>query len=271
MSEYVVVYMPKLDIWKRGYLLAIVPARDIFRIKWTKHGKHHNQKGIWRVHPASLFSAEQFLPVPLEYATLAVVQNNRPREGNMATRGSSKAKPKASAKAKPKAKQVAEAPARTRVDKLGGLSEPKKRNIAKLIFRERSKSPATSWPDIIEMVQDKYDWTLPGSMTGRRLLRDYGPDGAEEAIIKQAREASGNGASTKKSAKKAASKKSRAKVVEEEELEDEELEDEEELEEELEEEEYDEEDEDEEDEEEEEEEPQPRKRVRVSRARGKKS
>jgi hypothetical protein len=68
-------------------------------------------------------------------------------------------------------------------DKLEGLSDAKKRNIAKLIYRERSKSPATSWPAIQEMVLDKYDWSLPGSMTGRRLLRDHGPDGAEAAII----------------------------------------------------------------------------------------
>ena len=108
-------------------------------------------------------------------------------------------------------------------DKLEGLTERQRTRIAALIFKERSKSPATSWPDIQEMVEEKYDWSLPGSMTGRRLLREYGPDEAEEAIIKQDRSA------TKKKAKaKPKAAKKGAVVEDDEELEDEELEDEEE-------------------------------------------
>jgi phosphopantothenoylcysteine synthetase/decarboxylase len=74
-------------------------------------------------------------------------------------------------------------------DKLEGLTEVKRRNIAKFITKERAKSPATSWPKITEAVEAKYGWALPGSMTGRRLMREYGPDNAEEAIIKQERSA----------------------------------------------------------------------------------
>ena len=167
---------------------------------------------------------------------------------------------------------------RTRVpDKLEGLSEAKRRNIAKLITRERSKSPATSWPKIIEMVEDKYDWTLPGSMTGRRLMRDYGPDGAEDAIIKQNRTAKAKTAK-KVAAKKGASKKKVQEVEEPEDLE--ELEEDEELDEELDEEDEEElsadededEDEDEEDEEEDEPVPAPKsKKVRVTKGRTRKS
>ena len=266
-----VVYMPKEGIWRRGYIVAVVPSRDVFRVKWSKYGKGRNQKGIWRVHPDVLFTADQFLPVPLESASLTEGTNpKKPKEGTMAPRGSKTTAAKA---AKPKAKAAPAKPATTRVaDKLEGLTDAKKRNIAKLIYRERSKSPATSWPDVQQMVEDKYDWTLPGSMTGRRLLREFGPEEAEDAIIKQNRESNGDGAkkTAKKTTAKAATpaKKKTKKVVEEVE-DDEEYEDDEELEEDLEDEDEDE-DEDEEDEDEEEE-PTPRRRVRVSRGRGKKS
>jgi hypothetical protein len=185
------------------------------------------------------------------------------------------AKPKAAARA---AREVAEQEepeangAKRKADKLAGLSEARLRNIAKLIHRERTKSPATSWDDIKELISDKYDWALPGSMTGRRILRDYLPDQAEEAIIQQTR-------TEAKPKKKVSSKK--AKEIEEE-LEDEEEElDEEELEEEYEEELEADEDEDEYDEDEEEEEPEPvvakrapkrtAKKVAVKRGRGTKS
>jgi len=170
-------------------------------------------------------------------------------------------------------------------DKLEGLSEAKKRNIAKLIYRERSKSPATSWPDIQQMVEDKYDWALPGSMTGRRLLREYGPDNAESAIIKQDRTGAKKSVAKKVAAKKGASKKKVQEVEEPDDLE--ELEEEEELDEELDEEDEeeleevedeadeDEEDEEDEDEDEEEEEPVPaksraKKSVVVRKGRSKK-
>jgi len=170
-------------------------------------------------------------------------------------------------------------------DKLEGLSDARKRNIAKLIYRERSKSPATSWPDITKMIEDKYDWALPGSMTGRRLLREHGPENAEEAIIKQDRSGAKKATAKKTAAKKGASKKKVEEVEEPEDVEeleeDEELEDEEEEEleddEEEDEEDEDEEDEDEDEDEDEEEEPEPApapksKRVAVKRGgRSKKS
>lgn len=202
------------------------------------------------------------MPVPLEAARVLAHTNKTPKGGEVATR-----KPAAK---RARTKKVASdgengaTSGRTRRDKLEGLSEAKRRNIAKLIYRERSKSPATSWGDIAEMIADKYEWELPGSMTGRRLLRDYGPDNAESAIIKQDR----TGTTTKKRApKKVTSKKKRA-------VEEDEDEEEEELDEEEPEDEYDEDEVDEdEDEEEEEEQPAPRsrKKVTVQRGRGRKS
>ncbi|HVI78387.1 MAG TPA: hypothetical protein VM715_09505 [Candidatus Acidoferrum sp.] len=171
--------------------------------------------------------------------------------------------------AEPPVEQEANGAKRTRTDKLAGLSEARRRNIAKLIHRERSKSPATSWGDISDMIENKYDWTLPGSMTGRRLLRDYGPDDAEDVIIKQDKTKS-----TKKAEKltKGTSKKRAAVVEDDDEDEDEEdLEDEDEDDEEMMEEEDEDEDEDE-DEEEAEPEPAPKaKKVRVTKGRTRKS
>lgn len=283
IGQRVVVYMPNARRWKRGYLTGLLPGYDLFFIKWKKRSEGRKLSGIWRVHPASLFTSGNLLPIPLEPARVPPSTNHRPKEGKMAT----KPRPKKKA-AKPKAKAApAKAAAdengggRTRTDKLAGLSEARRRNIAKLIFRERSKSPATSWPDIQEKIQEKYDWELPGSMTGRRLLRDYGPDDAEAAIIKQNRKPKEEveEEAPKKRAPKKAGKKKRAAVVEEpeeEEDEEEELEDEEEDEEEEEleydededEEEY---EDEEEDEEEEEPEPPKAKKVSVKRGRGKKA
>ena len=123
------------------------------------------------------------------------------------------------------------------------------------------------------MIQDKYDWTLPGSMTGRRLLREHGPDNAEEAIIQQDKtgvnqgKKKGKAVTTTKKAKKA------PVVEDDEDLEDEDLEDEDEDEEDVTDEvdEDDEDDEDEEDEDDEEEPPAKAKKVRVTRGRGKKA
>jgi hypothetical protein len=279
LGRVVVVYMPDRAYdqhpWKGGYLYGLIPGDDLFQIKWTKKGFGRTLPGIWRVHPSSLFRGTKMLPVPKYPARLPQSTNTSPKEDEVATRKPA-AKTKATTKKAP-AKKTADNGAkkstgRTRgPDKLEGLTEAKKRNIAKLIFRERSKSPATSWPDIIEMVQDKYDWTLPGSMTGRRLLREYGPDDAEAAIIKQDRTAA------KKKVAAKAKTKTKKKVVEDEDEEDieddEDLDDDEEMEEDLEDEDEDEDDEDDEDEDDEDEEPEPpkAKKVRVTRGRGKKS
>jgi hypothetical protein len=263
--------------WKRGKLIGLIPGDDLFLIKWSKKGFGRTLPGIWRVHPSSLFEGTRLLPTPKNPATLPQPTNTSPKEDEVATR-----KPAAKTKAASTTKKPAKAATadngakkstgRTRgPDKLEGLTEAKKRNIAKFIFKERAKKPATSWPDIIEAVQDRYDWTLPGSMTGRRLLREYGPDNAEEAIIQQTRTDKAAKPKKKVSAKK-------AKKIEEE-LEDQEEElDEEEMEEEYEEEldaeeDDDEEDEDEDEEDEEDEEPEPvkAKRVRVTKGRGKKA
>jgi hypothetical protein len=209
------------------------------------------------------------------------IQRDKEGKFSMATRkpaakaSTAKKRPTKAAAADNGAKQTT---GRTRgADKLAGLSDAKKRNIAKLIYRERNKKPATSWGDIGQMIEDKYDWTLPGSMTGRRLLRDHGPEGAESVIIKQDKSNSTKAKAKDTAKAKATKTRRRAKQVEEEpdeedEEDEEELEDEEEMEEELDEDEEDEdEDEDEEDEEEEEmEEPQPApksRKVRVTRSR----
>jgi hypothetical protein len=251
--------------WKRGYLQGVDRNRDRFRIKWSLRGFGRDIEGIWRVHPSFLFDGTVRLPIPNRPASLAAAHALQThKEDEVAT--VKKTTKKVARSKKATASDEGNGASRTRTDKLAGLSDAKKRNIAKLIYRERSKKPATSWGDIATMIEDKYDWTLPGSMTGRRLLRDHGPDNAEEAIIQQTRtEKSG----TKK--KKASPKK--AKVVEEELEEEEEELDEEEMEEEYEEELEDEEDEDEEDEDEEEEAPAPRsrKKVAVTRGRGKKA
>jgi hypothetical protein len=266
--------MPETDSWKGGYLYGLIPGDDLFLIKWRKAGTGSTLPGIWRVHPSSLFRGTKLLPVPKYPARLPQSTNTSPKEDEVATRKPA-AKTKAASTTKKRTTKAADtngakkSTGRTRgPDKLEGLTEAKKRNIAKLIFRERSKSPATSWPDIIEMVSDKYDWTLPGSMTGRRLLREYGPDDAEEAIIKQDRTA------TKKKASTKASTKTKKKVVEDEDeddedIDDEEMEDEEDIEDE-EDEDFDDEDEDEDDEDEEPEPPKAKK-VRVTKGRGKKA
>jgi hypothetical protein len=291
MGHKVVVWLPEEERWRVGYLLGIVPVDDVFVVKWSRRGSSRILKGVWRVHSPSLFTGTNLLPIPKHPARLPQSTNKRSKEDRMATkRTAAKASTATKRTATKKAASTDSAEngakkttGRTRgPDKLEGLSEAKKRNIAKLIFRERSKSPSTSWPDITQLVEDKYDWALPGSMTGRRLLREYGPDNAEEAIIKQDRSGAKKAAAKKTAAKKGASKKKVQEVEEPEDVEeleeDEELEDEEEedLEEEEDEEDEDE-DEDEEDEDEEEDEPEPQpapksKRVAVKRGgRSKKS
>jgi hypothetical protein len=193
IGHRVVIWMPISGTWKRGYLVAVLPHRDLFRIKWTKKSNGRNLYGIWRVHHPALFRSDSVLPIPLHSAILVQTTSNKPpTEGSMATKPKAKTKPKPRAVPKdaPKSEAAKKAPpARTKTDKLAGLSEVKRRNIAKFITKERAKKPATSWPKIVEAVEAKYDWTLPGSMTGRRLMRDYGPDDAESAIIKQTRTA----------------------------------------------------------------------------------
>jgi len=275
--------MPETDSWKGGYLIGLIPADDLFVIRWSKRSSATTMPGIWRLHNRVLFAGTRLLPIPKYPARLPQSTNQHSQGGSMATtrkasgktpakKGTKKAATKATngASAEPKAKKAVGG--RTRgPDKLEGLSDAKKRNIAKLIYRERSKSPATSWPDITEMIEAKYDWTLPGSMTGRRLLREHGPDNAEEAIIQQNREKKAA------SAKAATKTKKRAKKVvepDEDEVEDddEELEDEDDIEDEADQDEDDlDEDEDDEDEEEEEEPPAKAKKVRVTKGRGKKA
>lgn len=275
------VYLPDYEPgrqWKRGYLIGLLPAQDLFIIKWKKKGFGRQLKGIWRVHPSYLFEGTNLLPVPKDPARMPQPPTNRSKEERMATK---KAAPKATTTKKVPAKTKKAAATtngakattgRTRgPDKLEGLSEARRRNIAKLIYRERSKKPATSWPDISTMVEDKYDWTLPGSMTGRRLLREYGPDDAEGAIIKQDRTATKAKATTKAKTKTKKAAPVEEPEEDEEDLDEEEYEDEEDMEEELDEDEEDEDEEDEDEDEEPEPEPVKAKKVKVTKGRGKKS
>jgi hypothetical protein len=188
IGGYVVIYLPHTGSWKRAWLCGLLPHRDQFVIRWRKHGRVHVKVGIWRVHKLSLFALEReggrLLPTPLYRDKLLVQSNNTKRD-----EGSTRVATTKKETAKSGASTNGGTPARTVNDKLEGLSEVKRRNIAKFITKERGKSPATAWPDVISAVKTKYDWTLPGSMTGRRLMREYGPDNAESAIIKQERSA----------------------------------------------------------------------------------
>src|SRR5262249_35722321 len=121
---------------------------------------------------------------------------------------------------------------KTRKDKLSHLTEAQRRSAAKLIFKMRGDGKP--WPEVMEALEEK-GWSIPGSMTGRRLLRDYHDEG--ESVIRE-RVANKDGAAAKKSTKT----KAKAKVAE--------VEDED---------------------EEEEEASQPKKKVRVRRGAGKKS
>jgi hypothetical protein len=285
IGRLVVVYMPETDSWKGGYLYGLIPGDDLFLIKWKKNGSGSTLPGIWRIHNRVLFTGTRLLPIPRFPARLPQ-STTSPKEDEVATKKTTAKTKAASTKTKRTAKPAEDSSngakkstGRTRgPDKLEGLTDAKKRNIAKLIYRERSKSPATSWPDIIQMIEDKYDWTLPGSMTGRRLLREHGPDDAEQAIIKQNKAKADKAKATKTKPPKSTKAKKGAVVDEEEDL-DEEDEEDEELEElddevEMDEDEDEDEDDDEDDEDEEEEEPEPApkaKKVRVTKGRGKKA
>jgi hypothetical protein len=190
MGGYVVVYLPHTGRWKRAWLCGILPNSDEFIIRWRKRGRPHKMQGIWRVHKVSLFALERrngrLLPEPLFRDKLLPQSIKAAEREHMAT--TSKTTGKSGAKKTTTAETNGNGTtARAVTDKLAGLTDAKKRNIAKLITRERAKSPATAWPKVTEMVKAKYSWDLPGSMTGRRLMREFGPDNAEDAIIKQER------------------------------------------------------------------------------------
>lgn len=204
IGGYVIVYLPHTGRWKQAWLCGLLPNRDEFVIRWKKRGHKHILKGIWRVHKRSLFALERgkgrLLPEPL-YRDKLLPQstNHKAKEGS--TTVATKPKTGSSKTSSTKTAETNGASStRTTNDKLAGLTEAKRRNIAKLITRERGKTPATAWPKVTEMVKEKYDWDLPGSMTGRRLMREYGPDGAEDAIIKQNRTSTGG---SKRKSKKA--------------------------------------------------------------------
>jgi hypothetical protein len=188
IGSYVIIYLPHTGRWKQAWLCGILPGRDQFVIRWRKGGKPNVMTGIWRVHMPQLFALEReggrMLPTPVYRDKLLPQPINALGQKGALMATSSK---KGSTKTTPA--ETNGGTKRAVNDKLEGLTEVKRRNIAKFITKERAKSPATSWPKITEAVEAKYGWALPGSMTGRRLMREYGPDNAEEAIIKQERSA----------------------------------------------------------------------------------
>jgi len=226
------------DIWKRGYLVGVDAPTDRIWVKHTKYGRVKVMRGIWRVHMNSLFSANSGLPAPLYAAKIPVIPTNPRRGSQMATRVT-RSKTKAAGTKKPPAKTAAAAKpsangdAPRRKDKLAHLSEAQRKKAAAIIFRMRKEGKG--WDAVMEELEDK-NMSIPGSMTGRRLLRDYGPDDAESVI--RERVANTDGAAKKKAT--STKVKAKAKVADEEE-------------------------------EEEEEAPRPRRKVRVKRGTGKKS
>jgi stringent starvation protein B len=203
MGGYVVVYLPQSGRWKRAWLCGVLPHSDEFVIRWRKRGRPHTLKGIWRVHKTSLFALENgngtLLPRPMYRDRLLPQSKTKAAEReHMATTSKTTGKTGAKKKAAT-AETNGSGTTRAVNDKLGGISDAKKRNIAKLITKERAKSPATNWTKIGELVKSKYDWDLPGSMTGRRLMREFGPDNAEDAIIKQERKPGAKKSGAKKS------------------------------------------------------------------------
>lgn len=148
------------------------------------------------------------------------------------TKAASTKKATPAKKATPKADTNGDAP-KTRKDKLGHLTDAQRKKAAAIIFKMRGDGK--SWDAVMEELEDK-NMPIPGSMTGRRLLRDYGPDDAETVIRERV---AGDGAAAKKATKTKSKSKKAAEADDEEE--------------------------------EEEEAPRPRKRVRVKRGTGKKT
>jgi hypothetical protein len=227
IGQPIVVFMPETENskpWKRGQLVTVYPQSNRFLVKWTRNGVGRVLTGVWRVHNPALFTDSGLLPAPLESARVPSATKNNSRRSSMATRSTRAAKKSTATKTK---STTAAANGRVK-DKLGHMTEAQRRKAAATIYKMRKDKK--SWPEIMEVVD------IPGSMTGRRLLRDYGPDDAETVI----RERSANSKSTKKATASTSKKaRGRAKV---------EVED---------------------DEEDEDEEPAPKRRVRVKRGRGK--
>src|SRR5262245_18567108 len=149
LGRLVVVYLPDNPPdkrWKGGYLIGLLPAEDLFYVKWTRTGFGRTLKGIWRVHTRALFTGTKLLPVP-KYPAKLPQSTNRSKEDQVATRKVAKkaTTPTTKRRAKPAASAdengAKKSTGRTRgPDKLEGLTESQRRKVAALIFRERSKS-----------------------------------------------------------------------------------------------------------------------------------
>jgi len=208
--------------WKRALLVAVNGERDTFRVRWSKRSKARTLRGVWRVHNARLFT-ETLLPEPNGPAKVTVESNpyNNPRRVNhMATRaaGSRKTAAKSTGRAKRTVKPEPDENGGGRVDKLAHLTEGQRKKAAAFILKERSKG--TGWPDIMEELEER-DLPIPGSMTGRRLLRMFYSD--EELADAIRERGTGNGDATKKKAvKKTSSRKRKLEEEPEDEFEDDE-------------------------------------------------
>lgn len=170
----VVVYVPKAGRYQRAWLLWVSQDDDEFLVRWAKGGFTRMCRGIWRVHNAKLFST-QGLPLALYPAMIdSATFPDALKEGNrMATRTKGA---KASSKSKSKASSNGDAP-RSR-DILEEYSEAERKRLAKAIFK--MKKDGAKWAEIGEELD------LPGerpSVAGRRLVREYHPDG--ESVIQE--------------------------------------------------------------------------------------
>lgn len=188
VGQSVVVRMPRSDHpWKRGYLKAIYRDSDRFRISWTKKGEGRVLTGLWRVHHGCLFD-EKRLPRPLDPASIKTEITTTLRRVTMAKQATKGRK--------------AAAESNGRRDILEDYTEAQRKKLASQIFK--MKQNGAKWGEIGEELD------LPGerpSVAGRRLLREYHPQG--EAVIRERAEGSGRKpaaakASTRKATKPAA-------------------------------------------------------------------
>lgn len=176
-GQRIVVFVPKAGRYQRAWLLWVSQTDDEFLVRWSKGGFTRICRGIWRVHNAKLFST-QGLPLVMYPAMIdSVTFPNALKEGNsMATRSTKAASKGRTSKSKASS-NGADTPARAR-DILEEYSEAERKRLAKAIAK--MKKDGAKWGEIGEELD------LPGerpSVAGRRLLREYHPDG--EAFIQE--------------------------------------------------------------------------------------
>lgn len=169
----VVVYVPKKGRYQHAWLLWVSQTEDEFMIRWAHGGYTRTLQGIWRVHNAKLFS-NRGLPMALYPAMIDDATIPTAQEGNMATT-SKRGSKAATSKTKGAKSKASDNGGETRSrDILEDYSEAERKRLAKAIAK--MKKDGAKWGEIGEELD------LPGerpSVAGRRLLREYHPDGEQ--------------------------------------------------------------------------------------------